>query len=348
MSAPHASTVILLPSFNDWNSLALLLPELDRYLTVASRTASVLIVDDGSTEPLPPDWLAGREFESIALLEILKLRMNVGHQRAIALGLYHLHENERAATVVVMDADGEDRAQDVPTLLAEYDRRRGRDVVFAARAKRLESVAFRTFYRIYRFIHWLLTGMEVRVGNFSVVPREAIERLMASADLWNHFAAAVCRARIPRAEVPLPRGRRLAGTSKMNFVSLSLHGISSMSVFSDQVSTRMLTASAVLALIALLLAGSAVGVWLFTDQTVPGWATTTVGILIGLVMQAVTFATLFGFLITSRRSELGFLPLRDGPYFILGTSLLASRGLQKLGQALREESATPAPMEVRK
>ena len=104
----------------------------------------------------------------------------------------------------------------------------------------------------------------------------------------------------------------------MNFVSLLIHGISAMSVFSDQVSARLLTAAVGFAVLAMGLIGVTAGIRLFTDLAIPGWATFTVGLLLLLVVQLLSFATLFAFLIASRRSSLNFLLTRDAPYFILG------------------------------
>ena len=313
----RASLAILIPNFNDWDSLRLLLPQLDSAMEGLEHQVSVLVVDDASTEPMPEDW-PGQDFKALDTVEILNLRSNQGHQRAIALGLYHLHELTDVEAVVVMDGDGEDRPEDVPELLRAYVAEAGRDVVFAARTRRMESLGFRLCYRAYRVVHHALTGVVVQVGNFSVVPRPAMARLMAVPDLWNHYAASVYRARLPRTLVPLPRGRRLAGESKMNFVSLLIHGLSAMSVFSDQVSARLLTAAVSFAVVAMGLMGVTAGVRWFTDLAVPGWATFTVGLLLVLVVQLLSFATLFAFLIASRRSSLNFLLTRDAPYFILG------------------------------
>ncbi|MGH9632403.1 MAG: glycosyltransferase [Bryobacteraceae bacterium] len=216
-----------------------------------------------------------------------------------------------------MDGDGEDRPEDVPTLLNAFERAASREVVFAERTKRMESPAFRFFYHLYRLIHFMLTGIEVRAGNFSVAPRSAVTRLMAAPDLWNHYAATVFRARLPRRLLPLSRGRRLAGVSKMNFVSLLIHGLSAMSVFSEQVSARLLTASAGFAAAAAGMIGLTIAFRLFTSWAIPGWATYTVWALLGLVMQCLTFAVLFAFLVAHRRNSPGFVPLRDSQYFVL-------------------------------
>jgi polyisoprenyl-phosphate glycosyltransferase len=329
-----ASLAVLIPSFNDWDALRLLLPRVDRALRDVEPAVSVLVVDDASTEPVPEDW-PGQRFPALQTIEILHLRGNMGHQRAIALGLYHLHEFTDAEAVIIMDGDGEDRAEDLPALLAEFENGGGAEVVFAARTKRCESIAFQFFYQAYRLIHHVLTGVEVRVGNFSVVPRAALRRLTASADLWNHYAAAVLRARLPRRLLPLARGPRLAGESKMNFVSLLVHGLTAMSVFSDQVSARLLAASAGFAVLAAALMVAAVCVRMFTDLAIPGWTTYTIGALLGLVVQCVTFTILFAFMIASRRNSVGFILQRDAAYFILGrTAVQGNSQIAELGRAL--------------
>ncbi len=311
MAATRQSLVILIPSFNDWDAVRLLLPLVDRALVHAHRRASVLVVDDASTDPLPERW-PGENFSALDSVDVLHLRCNQGHQRAIALGLYHVHEFSDAETVLVMDGDGEDRAEDLSALLAEYESGGRREVVFAARTRRMESFMFQFFYRAYQVVHRVLTGVEVRVGNFSVMSRSALSRIMASPDLWNNYSAAVYRARLPRRQVPLPRGKRLTGKSKMNFVSLLMHALSALSVYSDQVSARLLTASAIFSMLGL----AAMAIHAFIP--VPGWTSFTTGFLIGLIFQSLTFATLFSFLIASRRNSPGFLLQRDAPYFILG------------------------------
>ena len=333
------SLTILIPAFNDWEALRLLLPSLDRALVRAGRRASVLIVDDASTDPWPPNY-PGCRFDAIDALEILHLRCNLGHQRAIALGLYHVHEFTTAQAVLVMDGDGEDRPEDLPALLAEYENRGRREVIFAARTRRMESLAFQFFYRAYQVVHRALTGVEVRVGNFSVIPRMALSRLMASADLWNHYSASVYRARLPKTLLPLPRGRRLSGRSKMNFVSLLMHGLSAICVHSEQVSARLVTASAFFCLLA------AFTPW--AGKIIPGWTGYATGWVIGLALQSLTFAMLFALLIAGRRSSPGFLVQRDAPYYILSRTTLASDPLAAQLAALSRAASQARQLEAQR
>ena len=322
MMATGKSVLILIPSFDDWDAVRLLLPGIDQAFAGSAWSASVLVVDDASRRPVPPDW-PETHLACLQSVDVLHLRCNVGHQRAIALGLYYAHEFTSTDAVLVMDGDGEDRAEDIPVLLEEFERCGEARAMFAARTRRMESWTFQAFYRIYQFVHLVLTGVEVRVGNFSVIPRAALMRLVGVPDLWNHYAAAVFRARIPRQLVPLERGARLAGHSRMNFVSLLIHGLSAISVFADRVSARLLVAASILAV-------AGFGLLFFS-----GVNTVSV-VVLALAMQTLSFGVLFALTIVSRRSAMGFVLLRDAPHFILGSVNCSDR---KKAQPLRSGAA---------
>ena len=77
-------------------------------------------------------------------------------------------------------------------------------IVFAERAKRSESLAFRVFYGLYKLVHRVLTGQGVRVGNFSVIPRARLASLVVVSEMWNHYAAAAFASRQPYRPGPDP------------------------------------------------------------------------------------------------------------------------------------------------
>ena len=301
-----------MPVYNDWASAQKLLVAIDAAVPCPSR---VLLIDDGSTEDAGTSW--PEKFSRIEEISVLHLRRNLGHQRAIAIGLVYVHQNwPDPDAIVVMDADGEDRPSDLPVLLKHFEDEGGRKVVFAARSKRLESAAFRFFYKVYRVLHKALTGFAVRVGNFSVLPPKALGTLMVVSELWNHYAAAVFRARIPHSSIPLPRGTRLAGQSKMNFVSLLVHGLSAISVFSDVVGARLLALAAAAIVLAAVLVGVVIGVRFFTDLAIPGWATYVTGFLLIVLAQALIVSLALVFIIVNGRGNSSFLPIRDAEYFV--------------------------------
>ena len=250
-------------------------------------------------------------------VEILQLRRNVGHQRAIAIGLAYLEASIRCEAVVVMDGDGEDRPEEVPRLVDELERTGGRHIVFAERLRRSEGPLFVTMYALYRWLHVILTGERVRFGNFSAIPAPLVGRLVAMSDLWNHYAAAVVKSRIPYTGVVTTRGFRYSGATKMNYIALVTHGLSAMSVFGDRIGVRLLAATlgtaglAVAAVAAALTMGWSAGTW-------PSWMPFVLGFLVVLLSQAFAVSLAFVFIILSGRGGSTFIPLRDYPYFVAG------------------------------
>lgn len=172
-------------------------------------------------------------------------------------------------------------------------------------------------------LHRALTGVPVRVGNFSVIPAPLLRRLVVVSELWNHYAAAVVRARLPRVLVPTRRARRLAGRSRMDFVGLVTHGLGAMSVFGDRVGVRLLIGAALVLLLTLVGIGAIVGIKFGTDLAIPGWATTAAGLLVAIFFQVFTLAVVFVFVVLGGRGGSGFLPARDYSWFVGGVRRVA-------------------------
>ena len=308
------SLVVCIPIFNDWPSAVILLQRLDSALEQMNIQVDVLCVDDGSTEPRPETAF---HFKTLRRVSVLSLRRNVGHQRAIALALTHLHETANHDFIVVMDGDGEDDPKYIPLLVERCLQAQARRAVFAQRAKRSEGWLFRLGYLAFKLVHRVLVGRKVEVGNYSVLPRCILQRVVAISEMWNHYAAAVFHARLPVDMVPVPRAPRLAGKSKMNILSLVTHGLSAISVYSDVVGSRLL---AMLTLGGGVIAAGIVGVVLIKTLTalaIPGWATNAVGLLL-ISLLNLALMSMFMVLFTLRaRTEYSFLPLRDYRFFVL-------------------------------
>ena len=319
MNEPLDDLVVLIPVYNDWEAVGLLLEALARALAGRPETVRALLLDDGSAEaPVAQDRPEWRRFRRV---DALTLRRNLGHQRAIAVGLCHVEANIPCRAVVVMDGDGEDAPADVPRLLDCLAAHGGVPVVFAERAKRSESLTFRLFYQLYRGSHWALTGIAVRVGNFSVVPQRQLRRLVAVSELWNHYAAAVFKSRLPFVTVPTQRATRLAGKSRMNFVALVMHGLSAISVFSDRVGVRMLIAAGGL----LATAGGLLAAWAGTTSfgvAAPAWLAPTALGMLALATVLFLLLAIFVFVVLGNREGSSFLPLRDYVYFVAGSQCL--------------------------
>jgi hypothetical protein len=305
---------VLMPLRDDWKSAFVLIRQLDQVLRSQSCTADVLLVDDDSQQAWEKADFEG-EYAAVQSIRTLRLRVNVGHQRAIAVGLAHVFATVRCDAVLVMDADGEDTPSGVAELLRAFRQNHGAILIFAERSRRSESLLFRWLYGGYKILHRLLTGLSVRVGNFSVVPFAYLNALVVQSELWNHYAASVFRSKRPFRMVPIPRGRRIAGTSRMNFVGLVAHGLSAISVFGDLVGTRLLMGSCIGAFL-VMVGMIPLAVRLFAHQPVPAWALAAAGGLAVIFVQLISMAAIFTFLVLADRRNPGFVPFRDCFMFI--------------------------------
>ena len=307
--------ICLMPVFNDWNSVERLLKQLDETFAGTQRRARILLVDDGSTEKL--NWPVDQSFAAIDGIDILLLRRNLGHQRAICVGLCYVEEKMPCDLVVVMDSDGEDDPRDIPRLLDKCREQSPiKTIVFAERTKRSENLVFRACYTIYRVIHFVLVGHRIRVGNFSVIPAGALRSLTVVPELWNHYAAAVFTARLSHCGVPTERAKRLDGDTTMGWEGLVVHGLSAISAFSDRVGVRLLTMISPLILATVVSFIAVVAVRVGSGLSVPSWAAEAGGLLLVLLFELLFFAFLFCFLILSGRSNSRFLPARDYAFFV--------------------------------
>lgn len=308
--------LIIMPVFNDWSSLDPLLRQLDEELHRKSLEVDLLLIDDGSTIKAP-NHLGSPGYKRIAKIEILRLRRNLGHQRAIAIALAYIEEKVPCQAVVVMDADGEDKPQDAIRLIEEYQRGDRESVIFAQRTRRSENLLFRVSYFIYRRLYKTLTGQEIRMGNFSIIPSQLLTRIVVVSEIWNHYSSGILKARIPHKYIPTDRSNRLAGSSRMNYVQLVVHGLSAISIYGDVIGVRALMATVMLALLSVVLIIIAIVVRSVTDLAIPGWATYVIGLSFIILLQSITISFSFIFLILNGRNNYSFLPQRDYQYFVL-------------------------------
>ncbi len=291
---------VVLPVFNDWESLQPLLRDFPSPSSIRYRFT---IVDDGSLNPCPPDL----SFPSGSTAELLVLGANVGHQRAICIGLIASVEDERVQAVVVMDSDGEDAAAEITRLVATYNEFPNALVV-AKRGRRSEPASFRSFYRVYKTIFRLLAGQSIDFGNFMLIPRHIATRLTYMPELWNQLPATVLRSGVPVRRLLVDRAPRYQGRSKMTTASLINHGLSALSIFLDRVFARLLIFFSILVLGLGSLVVLGIVLRLITQVPIPGWAAlTSSAAAIGL-LQVTLAVLLLGFLNLSTRSRFSPTP----------------------------------------
>jgi polyisoprenyl-phosphate glycosyltransferase len=175
---------------------------------------------------------------------------------------------------------------------------------------------FRFSYHCYRILHHVVAGRDIRFGNFSVLPWSHLDSLVVFPELWNHYAATFIKSRLPYNRVRSQRSVRLSGQSRMNFLSLVIHGVSALFANQEVVGTRLLIMNFAMSIALLLLICVVVGMRLFTNLAIPGWTSTVLGLLLILLGQSFAASFLLIFSIMMNRSHLGYLPIRDYSYFV--------------------------------
>ena len=226
--------VILIPVFNDWKSVSKLLINIDTQIDNWKADISIIIVNDGSTEKRSGLELNYKKIKSI---KILNMKENRVHQRCIAAGLKYICENENFDQVIVMDADGEDRPEELNDFYIKSEENPDMTIT-GNRYKRSEGIVFRFLYEIHKLITLIFTGKLIKFGNFTCLPKHHVQELIQKPYLWNSYSSSIVKAIKDRTFIRSIRGTRYVLPSKMNFSALIFHSLAIISVFSNLVVFR--------------------------------------------------------------------------------------------------------------
>ena len=237
--------IILIPVFNDWKSLNKLLSEINENIKSFSEiNFECLIVNDASTIQIP-ELKKPSNFLSI---EILNMKENRGHARCNAFGIRYIFENKEFDNLILMDGDGEDRPEEIKSLIEKMKEDSSLSVV-AKRVKRSEGPFFQLLYQLHKLITFIFTGKIINFGNYSILIKSDVEKLYSKASLWSSYSGSVKKNLKSLNEINSIRGLRYFGPSQMSFLKLIIHSLSIIAVFKYQVflrSTLMLIALAYL------------------------------------------------------------------------------------------------------
>lgn len=316
---------IVTPVFNDFENLNLLLNDLTKLAKTKNIRFHIIVVDDGS-DTFSNLSISIANGTSPINVDILRLACNLGHQRAIAIGLTHAFKLYDIEGVVVMDSDGEDRPEDIPCLIQATP---DKPIVVASRCARTENSTFRLLYFLYKVLFFISTGRKINFGNFCYIPFSRLRYFVYSSDIWNHLAASVCRSKLPIKYQPCKRGVRYSGYSKMNTHSLIVHGLGAMSVFIDIILARMLAFLFSVIVLLIFVFFSVILVRAFTSLAIPGWTTNVVGFIALALLQSILILFVLIFLVLNMRSVKTVIPIRDSLRYVWAATISSSMNSPK-------------------
>ncbi len=218
---------ILIPVYNDWQSISKLLDEINLNLSNLDYEVSVVIVNDASNHDRQDEE---KTLENIQSIKVLNMKINQGHARCIASGLKYIYEKEDFDYVIPMDGDGEDRPEEIKEFLNKIKASNGKPLV-GERIKRSENLIFQICYQLHKLITYTFTGKSIKFGNFTCLPKLTVEKLINDKSTWNSFSGSLSKVENDLISVSSIRGTRYFGPSKMSFYNLIKHSLSIISVF---------------------------------------------------------------------------------------------------------------------
>jgi hypothetical protein len=225
---------ILIPVFNDWESLLSLLNNIHTLKINNIAHIKVLIVDDCSTEILNKKI----EFDSFKNIEIIKNSKNIGHGKSIAHGINYISKKNDFDYLIVMDGDGEDRPEEVKELILKSIDLPSLTIT-ANRIKRSESAFFKLSYHLHKILTLVLTGYSIKFGNFMCIPKQDLNLIVSNKNLSVSFSGTIAKFIKNKTFIPSIRGVRYYGPTKMSFVKLIRHSLLIMSTFRKEAALRL-------------------------------------------------------------------------------------------------------------
>ena len=226
--------IILIPVFNDWDSLKKLIEEINQNIKDFKHiNFECLIVNDASLIDRPK-LIKPNHLKSF---EILNMKKNKGHARCNAFGIRHVYQNKQFDYLILMDGDGEDRPNEINSLLNTINEEPHISVV-AKRVKRSEGPFFQFLYQTHKLITFIFTGKKINFGNYSILTKRDVEKIYSEASLWSSFSGTIKKSIKELNEINSFRGLRYFGPSQMSLFKLLIHSFSIIAVFKYQVFLR--------------------------------------------------------------------------------------------------------------
>ena len=228
--------IILVPVFNDWESLEKLFVEINKNIKELKKIEIECLVINDSSSIKQPKLFKPKFIKSI---QILNMKENKGHARCNAFGIRYVIKNRDFDYLILMDSDGEDRPIELKELINKVLEDPNKSVV-AKRIKRSEGPFFQFLYFMHKLITLIFTGKKIDFGNYSCLIKEDVRKLSTQPSLWSSYSGTVKKNLEHFNEIDSERGTRYFGPSKMSFLKLLIHSFSIIAVFKFQVFFRSL------------------------------------------------------------------------------------------------------------
>ncbi|MBA3531370.1 MAG: glycosyltransferase family 2 protein, partial [Ardenticatenales bacterium] len=200
---------VVIPLYNEEESIALLYERLTQALDLYGRSYELIIVDDGSTDG---SFLRLRHLAQVdSRLRVVRFRRNFGQTAAFAAGFDHA----RGEIIVTMDADLQNDPRDIPVLVEQIEA--GYDIVSGWRKERQDRFLDRKLPSV--LANLLISNVtDVRLHDYGcslkAYRRDILKEVRLYGELHRFIPALASQVGGTVTEVPVTHHARRFGRSK--------------------------------------------------------------------------------------------------------------------------------------
>jgi glycosyltransferase involved in cell wall biosynthesis len=199
---------LVIPVFNEAESLELLVEEIDHALAPEQRAWEIVFVDDGSRDESPR--VLKRLADARPEVSVIRLRRNFGKAAALAHGF----AAARGDYIVTLDGDRQDDPREIPRLVAALDA--GFDLVSGWKQSRQDPLSKTMPSRFFNWTVRRATGIPLHDFNcgLKAYRREVIETIRVYGEQHRYIPVVAAQAGFKVTEERVNHRPRVAGRSK--------------------------------------------------------------------------------------------------------------------------------------
>ena len=212
-ATPHFRMSIIIPAYNEAESLPDLLSQLEATVKTNRYAAEIIFINDGSTDATA-EVLNALSVASPLSVKVIHFRSNLGKAEALTAGF----EKSTGDIVITIDADLQDDPAEIPKLLAALEREKA-DLISGWKYPREDPFEKRVFSFVFNRVTAMLTGVKLHDMNcgFKIYRSEVVKRLHLYGDLHRYIPILAVASGFSVGEVKVKHHRRRFGTSKYGF-----------------------------------------------------------------------------------------------------------------------------------
>ncbi len=238
-----------------------------------NETSYILFVDDGSKDNT---WEILKNNSILKKIKALKLSKNYGHQYALLAGINFVED--KCDVLISLDADLQDDINAIDEMIEKF--LQGYEIVYAARSNRDNDTFFKksTAEIYYKLMKLIGVDLVFNHADYRLMSNKAINFFNSFHEINLFIRGIIPLLGLKSTIIYYERKKRFAGESKYSLrkmISFAFNGITSFSIMPLRVISFV---GFLVFCMSLILGTYSLYAAIFTNSTIPGWASTVLPI----------------------------------------------------------------------